>query len=137
MLELERWKKSVAPPDKAAWNDQMYQARLFNELVYNADTNLGNVVIDKAWKVWLVDFTRAFRLRKTLKRPENIRRVDRRVWDNLQRIDDGTIRQALGDALLDAELEALLARRAEIVRLLTERVRREGEAAVVYDLPGH
>ena len=36
MMELDRWNKDIEPPNKEAWNHQMYQARLFNELVFQA-----------------------------------------------------------------------------------------------------
>ena len=39
MMEMERYKKKVkVPPQRnAAWNDQMYQVRVFNQLVFNND----------------------------------------------------------------------------------------------------
>ena len=137
MMELERWKKSLHPPDKDAWNDQMYQARVFNELVFNTDPNLGNVLIDKNWKIWLIDFTRAFRLQRTLKNEENVVRIDRRVWDNLRKLDDATLRAAMGPMLLNGEREALLARRDQIVSVIERRIAEKGEAAVICDRPGH
>ena len=47
MMEMERYKKKVkVPPQRnAAWNDQMYQVRVFNQLVFNNDPNLGNLLI--------------------------------------------------------------------------------------------
>ena len=50
----------------------MHQARIFNELVYNTDANLGNLLITKDWKIALIDFTRAFRIHKNLREPKNI-----------------------------------------------------------------
>lgn len=133
MMELERWKKKIDPPDGEAWNLQMYQARLFNELVYNTDPNLGNLLIDTNWKIWLIDFTRAFRVFKSLREPKNLAdaKIDRTVWENLQKLDDATLRKTMGDMLLKHEREALLARRDVIVRMLEERIAREGEAAVL------
>ncbi len=64
MMERDRFLKKIQPPELTSWNDQMYQVRAFNALVYNTDPNLGNVLITKDWKLWMVDFTRAFRLYK-------------------------------------------------------------------------
>jgi hypothetical protein len=38
----------------------MYRIRVFDELVYDRDPNLTNVLIGEDWTVWRVDFSRAF-----------------------------------------------------------------------------
>jgi len=53
MMEGGRFKKKIEPPNRALWNDQMQNARVFNELVYNTDANLGNVLITKDGQVAL------------------------------------------------------------------------------------
>ncbi len=137
MMELERWKKKIEPPDKDAWNHQMYQARLFNELVYNTDPNLGNVLIDKSWNIWLIDFTRAFRMHKKLKKEKNLGVVDRGVWEKLKALDQAKLEDAMDGILLKGELQGLLARRDVIVELLERRIASEGEEAVICDRPEH
>lgn len=137
MMELDRWNKDIEPPNKEAWNHQMYQARLFNELVYNTDPNLGNLLIDKDWKIWLIDFTRAFRTRKTLRNEENLNRVDRRVWEKLLQLDESALKRSMGKILLKPEIEGLLARRDVIAAMVRARIAREGEAAVFCDSPNH
>src|SRR4029077_2331628 len=66
MDEVERHKQNLKPPDADAWNNQMYKIRVLDELVYDSDPNLTNVVIGEDWKIWRADFTRAFRLHKDL-----------------------------------------------------------------------
>ena len=34
------------PPDPDAWNAQMYTFRVFDQLVYNTDSNLTNALVD-------------------------------------------------------------------------------------------
>ncbi|MEX2300287.1 MAG: hypothetical protein WD733_05090, partial [Bryobacterales bacterium] len=43
MMEKDRFQKKIVAPNPDDWNDQMYQVRAFNELVYNTDANLGNL----------------------------------------------------------------------------------------------
>ena len=69
MDELERLKQKLEPPDPDAWNNQMYKIRVFDQLVYDSDPNLTNVLIGEDWKIWRVDFTRAFRLNTELEKP--------------------------------------------------------------------
>ena len=50
----------------------MYKIRVFDQLVYDTDPNLTNVLIGEDWKIWRIDFSRAFRLDKNLKKPEGL-----------------------------------------------------------------
>ena len=65
MMELERYQKKITPPDQDDWNHHMYNVRGFNELAYNTDPNLGNVLITNDWDIWLIDYSRGVRTRRT------------------------------------------------------------------------
>ena len=139
MLEKERFQKKIEPPDQAAWNDQIQQARIFNELVYNTDANLGNLLITKDWTLALIDFSRAFRVFKKLRAPENIAntRIDRRFYDGLARLSLETLTSKLGDVLRKSEIQGLLGRRDLIVSHFEKEIARRGEAAVICPISGH
>lgn len=77
MDDAERHKRKIEPPDPDAWNKQMYRVRVFDQLIYDTDANLGNLLIGEDWHVWRVDFTRAFRTYKTLQRPGDLQHCDR------------------------------------------------------------
>ena len=47
MDEVERVKKQIRPPNLDAWNKQMYTVRVFDELIYDTDANLTNVLIGR------------------------------------------------------------------------------------------
>ena len=49
MMAKKRYEKKIAPPNRARWNDQKFQVRIFNELVYNTDANLENLLITNDW----------------------------------------------------------------------------------------
>jgi hypothetical protein len=139
MMEKERFQKKITPPDSASWNDQMHQARIFNELVYNTDANLGNLLITSDWRLWLVDFSRAFRMQKDLRAPENLKncKLDRRVYDGLRSLDQQTLQAKLGDVLRGPEIDGLLARRDRILEHFAQQIAQRGEQAVICDAPGH
>ena len=67
--ERTRLKEKRQPPNALAWSHQMHKMRVFAALVGDSDRNLGNVLITEDWKLWMIDFTRAFRLWPDLKRP--------------------------------------------------------------------
>lgn len=130
MMELDRYKKKMAPPNLEEWNRQMYIVRLFDQLIYNMDRNLGNLLIDKAWRLWMIDHTRAFRTFRALKKQANLVRCERRLLARLKELDDATISRELADYLKPEEIKGLLARRQIIVQLFEQK----GES-VLYDAP--
>jgi hypothetical protein len=139
MMEKDRFQKKIDPPDQSVWNDQMHQARVFNELVYNTDANLGNLLITNDWRVWLVDFSRAFRLQKDLREPKNLTncKLDRRVYNALRALDEQTLTAKLGDVLRDTEISGLMGRRNRILAYFDQQIAKKGEPGVICDAPGH
>jgi hypothetical protein len=115
MDEAARLKNKVAAPDARRWNEQMWHVRMFDQLIYNVDRNLGNLVIDKGWTIWMIDHTRAFRLLDTIKTPANLTLCDRRVIERLKALDRDTLKTTMKDYLAPAEIDALLKRRDRIV----------------------
>jgi hypothetical protein len=118
MDEAERQKQKLAPRDITRWNQQMRLMRLFDQLIYNVDRNLGNLLITKDWQLVPIDHTRSFRRHTTLKKPENIVGCDRQVLEGLKRLEHEPLKKLLRDYLSDVEIKALLARRDAIVKIL-------------------
>ena len=87
MDEVERHRQNLTPPDADAWNNQMYKIRVFDQLVSDSDPNLTNVLVGQDWKIWRVDFTRAFRLRGDVKNPDDLVRCDRHLFEKLKALD--------------------------------------------------
>lgn len=118
MDEGDRLKKKIPPPDSVSWNHQMQLVRLFDQLIYNVDRNMGNLVITNGWRVWAIDHTRAFRTHDDLKTPASVTRCDREVFDRLKQLDKATLKREMGSFLDDWQIRALLARRDAIVKKL-------------------
>ncbi len=137
MMEKERISKKLIPPDVDEWNDQMYQARVFNELVYNTDANLGNLLITEAWELRMIDFTRAFRWQTKLRNANNLTRIDRRIYDGLRGLDAETLKSELGACLSKREIAGILARRDRIIEHFDKLIAEKGAAAVICEAPGH
>jgi hypothetical protein len=118
MDEGQRLKDKTAPPRPLEWNSQMQLVRMFDQLIYNVDRNMGNLVITKTWRVWAIDHTRAFRTATTLKSPEGITRCDRQVFEKLKQLDRDTLKREMSGYLDDGQIKSLLARRDQIVAQL-------------------
>jgi hypothetical protein len=121
MDEAERLKRKTNAPNLLAWNEEMQLVRLFDQLIYNIDRNLGNLVITNDWRVWAIDHTRAFRRFTALKTPGNIARCDREIFARLKALDKVMLRQTLGPHLQTFEIDTLLKRRDLIVALIEQR----------------
>jgi hypothetical protein len=133
--DVDRKKQGIEPPNQDDWNKQMYVLRVFDQLIYNTDRNLGNLVIDKQWRMWMIDHTRAFRLHTKLQSEKNLVMCDRKLLANMRKLDQDTLDEQLQPFLTKSEIKALLARRDLIVKFFDNAVKEKGEGAVLYDLP--
>jgi hypothetical protein len=121
MDEGKRLKDKVQPPNTATWNEQMQLVRVFDQLIYNVDRNMGNLLIGSTWRVWAIDHTRAFRSQTSLKSAANISRCDRQVFDRLKQLNKEVLKREIGEFVSDYQISGLLARRDAIVSMIETR----------------
>ena len=130
--EQMRVAEKIRPPDTVAWQRQWDIMRVFRELVDDTDRNQTNMLITEDWKVWMVDFSRAFRKTKALRAPEQLRHCPKTLLERIRTLDEPTVRAAVGDHLRPGEIEALLIRRGLIVEHFDKLVAAQGAAAVLF-----
>lgn len=135
MMEYDRYRQKIEVPDKDSWNKQMYAVRVLHELVYDTDPNLTNILITKDWQIWVIDFTRAFRLYKTVRDPKNLVQCDRRLLAKLRTLDKDRLQEKLGRWLTKSEINALIGRAGKIAEFFDKEVAAKGEGAVLFDFP--
>lgn len=132
LTEGERLKKKVKPPDPEAWNRQMYKMRVFAQLVYDTDRNLQNVLISHEWKLWMMDFTRAFRKWPVLQSPKDLVRCDRSLLQHLRDLNRADVERVTAGHLSNFEIDGLMKRRDLLVAHFEKLVAAKGDAAVLY-----
>jgi hypothetical protein len=132
MDELERIKRKIEPPDVGAWNRQMYKMRVFAELVYDTDRNLGNVLISPEWHLWMIDFSRAFRLYHELRNAKDLVKCDRQLLQSLRLLDEKELTARTKDLLTKMEIQGVMARRDKIVQYFEQLIAQKGEQEVLY-----
>jgi hypothetical protein len=130
--EAMRRQQNLQPPDVDAWNNQIYKVRVFAELVYDTDRNLGNQLITEDWKLWMIDFTRAFRLYHDVKEPRGLTNCDRQLFEKLRQLDKTELLARTMGHLTKGEVEAVMARRDKIVAHFQKLIAEKGEKAVLY-----
>jgi len=132
MDEAERLEKKIEVPDSDKWNKQMYRVRVFDELVYDADPNLTNVLIGEDWTVWRVDFSRAFHKNKELRAPKNLVKCDRVLFEKIQALNAAELTEKTKRYLNKDEVNAVMARRDKIVATFQTLIAQKGEKEVLY-----
>jgi len=124
--------QGLKAPDAEAWNKQMYKIRVFDQLIYDTDSNLTNVLITEDWKIWRIDFTRAFRRYNSLEDPKDLVMCDRQLLQKLKDLNYDEVYEKTQPHLNKAEVKALMQRRDIIVDTFQKLVAQKGEGAVLY-----
>ncbi len=132
MDEGERLKNKVQAPRPEEWNQQMYRMRVFAQLVADSDRNVGNVLIDAEWKAWMIDFTRAFRRSKTVLASADLTKCDRGLLEKIRLLTADRVAAATKPYLGPIEIDALMARRDQIVSIFEKLIAEKGESQVLY-----
>jgi hypothetical protein len=133
LTEWERRKQNLKPPDVERWNEQMFKVRLLHQLTYNTDyTNIRNILVDPDFRIYAIDFSRAFRLHDALLAEADLTRFSRSALARLRGLDRPLLEQKLDRWLTRWEMEGLLKRRDRILALAERRLAEQGEDAALY-----
>jgi hypothetical protein len=133
MDEGQRKSKNIEPPDPNAWNKQTNKMRVFEQLVFDTDRNAGNLLISENWHLWMIDFSRAFRIQHELKDPKVLLMCDRPLLKNLRELKASDLEQSTKQYLTKDEIKGVMARRDKIIALFDDLIAKKGENAVLYD----
>jgi hypothetical protein len=124
------------PPSTAIgrWNYEIIRAKMFHNLIYNKDPNLGNWLVDPAWNLILIDNSRAFT--PVNRMTHEMTRIDRELWGRFLALDAAVLESALGEWLGGREIRGILERRDQMAELIEEMVAERGEAGVFVEFGG-
>ena len=115
-------------PTGPAWDRQVRQMKLFQDLIGNDDPNAGNLLVDRAGNLILIDFSRAFTSNKTLY--FKLERVDPDLWDKMKALTPESLTAALEKSLGKSEIRAIIDRRDRMKKDIDQLVAAKGEAAI-------
>jgi len=126
ITETERRRQGIQTTDPDAWNRQVYTVRLFRQLTHDTDfNNTGNLLVGEGFRLWAIDYSRAFKTRKKLLATQDLQRFPVEHLARLRRLEAAELEAATGDWLSKGQRAALLARRDLVIRyadkLLAER----------------
>jgi len=132
MTETNRLERKIIPPDMWRWVMQHQVMEIFDQLVYNDDRNVGNILIDADWNLWLIDHTRCFRTFGEIPNAKKIRNCERGLWEKLRSLNEELAEAELGDYLRSTEIDGLMKRRELLVEHIQGLIDTRGEEAVLF-----
>jgi hypothetical protein len=132
MDEADRLKQKIPVPDPDSWNKQMYRVRVLDQLAYDTDANLTNLQIGEDWKIYRIDFSRAFRPYKDLQSAKDLVQCDRQLFTRLKALDADQLATKTKGLLSKQEVQAVMARRDKIVDHFQTLIAEKGENEVLY-----
>ena len=129
--EATRIEQRRRPDDVAAWSAQLGRVTVFGELVHDTDRNKTNMLYTRDWKLYMIDFSRAFRLWDRLQRPENLVSIDTGLFEQLATLTRPQIERALGAFLTDGEVSGVLGRRDLLIEHFEQLIDERGREVVL------
>ncbi len=134
MTERDRRLTETTPPDSSQWYGQLQAMRIFDRLIYNFDRNLGNILIDDDWKVWMIDHTRSFRLSNDVPEIKTVTQCERDLWLQLKELDGDEVRDRLEPYVSAKHVRMLMKRRDKVLERIEWLIGEYGEDAVIFSI---
>jgi hypothetical protein len=120
-----------ACPTPTEWAKQVWRQRVFDNLVANIDSNEGNMLVDGAWNLILIDHSRAF-ASDTMPFEKEMTRIDREAFDRIVALDEAGLRERVRPWLSsDDQMRNILKRRDKIVNRFEKLVQKKGRPQVM------
>jgi hypothetical protein len=133
-MEFDRMERGELPANPAERNRQIYDMRVFHNLIYDTDlANARNILNDPEGRLYVIDNSRCFRTAHELPTAGDLARFSRSLLERLRALDAGEIKKELGRWLSKKQIEALMARRDLILEIAERRVAEHGEDATLFD----
>ena len=101
---------------------------MFDNLICNTDSNLGNWLVDPAWNIILIDHSRAFTTDTKMVHPMD--RIIPGLWVRMRALTEERLTETLGEWLSEREIRAILARRDRMAEEIAKLVEANGESGV-------
>jgi hypothetical protein len=128
MTEKQRKEQSLEPPDTKDWNRQIAKIRIFDNLIYNIDRNLGNVLITSDWRIYMIDHSRSFKIMDEMKSSKELKLFSISFMNALRNLDELAITARCGKYLSPMEIRSVLQRRDLILQFYDQQKAAQGAA---------
>jgi hypothetical protein len=119
-------------PDVEAWNRDVFRMKVFDNLIVNIDRNAGNMLLDSAWHLILIDHSRAFdgRIERMVFPPEQMSRIDRPFFEKLKALEKNSLKERVGPWVRFG-VDPILRQRDKIIKHYEKLIAAQGEEKVL------
>jgi hypothetical protein len=116
-------------PSTVIWGKAIRRMVMFDDLICNEDRNAGNILLGGPGELILIDHSRAFIDDKDL--PRKLDRVDAELWDRMTALTRADLERVVGTWIDARAIDAMMARRDEMVKAVDKLVKKKGRALVI------
>jgi hypothetical protein len=103
--------------------------QMFDNLIGNIDRNAGNILVDGAGDIILIDHSRAFIEKQDL--PWSFERVDADLWEKMKALSAERLSAAIGHWVDRPAIDAMIKRRDRMAQTIDKLVAKKGAAVVI------
>jgi len=133
ITEAERKERAIEPPDRRLFNQQLFDLRLFQQLIADQDfSNIRNILVDRNFRIYKVDSSMAFHPENALIDQLDSPVYSRRLLTAIESLDRTQLNERLKPSLIKAEIRSLWDRRERILEQAQERIAEHGEDKILY-----
>ena len=133
ITEAERKERAIEPPDRRLFNQQLFDLRLFQQLIGDQDfSNIRNILVDRNFRIYKVDSSMAFHPENALIDQLNSPVYSRRLLRAIESLDRAQLTERLKPSLIKAEIRSLWDRRERIIEQAQELIAKHGEDKILY-----
>ena len=115
------------------WPSVYVTMRIFDAMIDNFDRHGSNVLVDSRGKVWFIDHTRSFPLYTKAQGLDQIKNIERCLWERLKALKKGEVREHLDPYVDWKYASALMRRHKQVVKHLQRLIEEKGEQAVIIE----
>jgi len=90
------------------------------------------MLITEDWKLWMIDFSRAFRLSHDLLEPGHLAMCDSQLLANLRQLKEADVIEKTKRHLSKEAVKGVIAKRDKIVAFFDKQIAQKGESAVLH-----
>jgi len=133
ITEAERKTRGIEPPDNDPFVQQLYDLRLFQQLIGDQDfSNIRNILVDRDFRVYKIDSSMAFHPENALIDQLNSPVFSRRLLTAIESLDREQLEKRLKPSLIKAEVRSLWDRRKRILERAQDLIAKHGEDKILY-----
>jgi len=123
------WTDAQKLPKPPSWTRQIVRMKMFDNLIGNHDRNQGNLLVDQAGNLYLIDHTRAFINNRNL--PQKLDHFDPELWQRMLALDQDTLKARIGPYVAGGAIKDMLHRRDRMQKAIDELIAKLGDQASV------